>query len=124
MSEKKIVQREIFPLLLTVDNRMEILAMSVLLSNLVTRIPTIEDFYSIAELVAAYDIAEHGIADSSTRDLASRWRNYSFHLESSEIDTVTRGNTREGGYHDTIQTAYTNDTSGAPRRSRGPLAAL
>lgn len=68
--------------------------MSVLLSNLVTRIPTIEDFYSIAELVAAYDIAEHGIADSSTRDLASRWRNYSLHLESSEIDTVTRGNTR------------------------------
>ena len=56
--------------------------MSVLLSNLVARPPTIEDFYAIAELVAACDIAEHGIADSSTRDLASRWRNYSFHLES------------------------------------------
>jgi ribosomal protein S18 acetylase RimI-like enzyme len=58
------------------------LAMSVLLSNLVARTPTVEDLYSIAELVAACDIAEHGIADSSTRGLASRWRNYSFHLES------------------------------------------
>jgi ribosomal protein S18 acetylase RimI-like enzyme len=56
--------------------------MSVLLSNLVARTPTVEELYSIAELVAACDIAEHGIADSSTRDLASRWRNYSFHLES------------------------------------------
>jgi hypothetical protein len=42
---KRIVQREIFPLLLTVDYRTEILAMSVLLSNLVARTPTIEDFY-------------------------------------------------------------------------------
>jgi ribosomal protein S18 acetylase RimI-like enzyme len=56
--------------------------MSVLLTNLDARRPTFEDFYSIAELVAACDIAEHGIADSSTRDLASRWQNYSFHLES------------------------------------------
>ncbi len=56
--------------------------MSILLSNLVARTPTIEDFHSIAELVAACDIAEHGIADSSMRDLASRWQNYSFHLES------------------------------------------
>ncbi len=56
--------------------------MSVLLSNLVARTPTIEDFYSIAELVAACDKAEHGITDSSTQDLASRWQHYSFHLES------------------------------------------
>lgn len=63
--------------------------MSVLLSNLVARTPTIEDFYSIAELVAACDIAEHGIADSSTRDLASRWRNYSFHLENDAWVIVT-----------------------------------
>jgi ribosomal protein S18 acetylase RimI-like enzyme len=55
--------------------------MSVLLSNLVARAPTAEDFYAIAELVAACDIAEHGIADSSTRDLVSRWQNYSFQLE-------------------------------------------
>ncbi len=56
--------------------------MSVLLSNLVARTPTIEDFHAIAELVAACDIAEHGIAYSSTRDLASLWQHYSFHLES------------------------------------------
>jgi ribosomal protein S18 acetylase RimI-like enzyme len=72
-----------------VDFRTEELAMSVLLSNLVARTPTIEDFHSIAELVAACDIAEHGIADSSTRDLASRWRNYSFHLESDAWVIVT-----------------------------------
>ncbi len=56
--------------------------MSVSLANLVARTPTSEDFYAIAELVAACDIAEHGIADSSTRDLAAHWRNYSFHLDS------------------------------------------
>ena len=56
--------------------------MPVVLSNLVARTPTIEDFHAIAELVAACDSAEHGIADSSTRDLASRWQHYSFRLES------------------------------------------
>ena len=56
--------------------------MSVLLSNLVARPPTVEDFYSIAELVAACDIAEHGIAESSTRDLESGFQNDYFHLES------------------------------------------
>lgn len=56
--------------------------MSVLLANLVARTPTIEDSSAIAELVAACDIAEHGTADSSTRDLVSRWQDYSCHLES------------------------------------------
>lgn len=63
--------------------------MSVLLSNLVARPPTVEDCYAIAELVAACDIAEHGIADSSTRDLASRWQNNCFHLESDAWVIVT-----------------------------------
>ena len=45
--------------------------MPVMLSHLVARTPTVEDLYSIAELVAACDMAEHGIAESSKRDLAS-----------------------------------------------------
>ena len=48
--------------------------MSILLSNLVVRPPTLEDCSAIAELVEACDSAEHGIAESSMRDLASRWR--------------------------------------------------
>ena len=56
--------------------------MSVLLSNLVARTPTMEDFHAIAELVAACDIAEHWTADSSTRELACLWQHYSFHMES------------------------------------------
>jgi len=52
--------------------------MAVLLSNLVARRPTVEDFHAITELVATCDSAEHGIVDSSTRDLASGFRNYSF----------------------------------------------
>ena len=56
--------------------------MSVLLSNLVARTPTIEDFHAIAELVAACDIAEHRVADSSMQDLGCLWQHYSFHLES------------------------------------------
>ena len=65
-----------------VDYGTEILAMAVLLSNLVARRPTVEDFHAITELVATCDIAEHGIVDSSTRDLASGFRNDSFQLES------------------------------------------
>ena len=56
--------------------------MLVLLSNLVARPPTSEDFSAIAELVEACDIAEQGVAGSSTRDLASSWQHDSFHLES------------------------------------------
>jgi GNAT superfamily N-acetyltransferase len=56
--------------------------MSVLLSNLLARTPTIEDFHAIVELVAACDIAEHRTADSSTRELAHLWQHYSFHMES------------------------------------------
>ncbi len=55
--------------------------MSVLLAHLVARTPTVEDLYSIAELVAACDSADDGIAESPTRDLASRWQHASFHLE-------------------------------------------
>ena len=63
--------------------------MSILLSNLVVRPPTLEDCSAIAELVEACDSAEHGIAESSMRDLASRWRKYSFHLESDAWVIVT-----------------------------------
>ena len=56
--------------------------MSVLLSNLVARTPTIEDFHTISELVEACDIAEQGVADSSMQDLACLWQHYSFHMES------------------------------------------
>ncbi len=58
--------------------------MSVLLTNLVARTPNMEDMYSIAELVAACDIAEHGIADSTSgtsAHLASRWQHGDLHLE-------------------------------------------
>ena len=63
--------------------------MSALLSNLVARTPTIEDFYAIAELVAACGIAEQGSADRSTRDLAARWQHSSFQLESDAWVIVT-----------------------------------
>lgn len=38
--------------------------MSVLLAHLVARTPTVEDFSSIVELVAACDSADYGIAES------------------------------------------------------------
>ena len=81
-----------FSPLFRIGERVEKLAMSVLLSNLVARTPTLEDYSSIAELVAACDIAEHGIADSSTRELAARWQSDSFHLESDAwvIGTVRK----------------------------------
>ena len=56
--------------------------MSVLFSNLVARPPTSEDFSAIAGLVEACDIAEHGLAESSMRDLASGFQHYRFHMES------------------------------------------
>jgi ribosomal protein S18 acetylase RimI-like enzyme len=56
--------------------------MSVLLTNLVARAPSVEDFYTVAELVAACDIAEDGVANSSLRELAARWQSGSFQLES------------------------------------------
>jgi GNAT superfamily N-acetyltransferase len=56
--------------------------MPVMLAHLVARTPTVEDLYAIAELVGACDNAEDGMAESSTRDLASRWQHDSYHLES------------------------------------------
>lgn len=71
--------------------------MSVLLANLVARPPTVKDLYSIAELVAACDIAEHGITDSSTRTLGSRWQNYSFQLE-SDAWVIVNGRKQFAGF--------------------------
>jgi hypothetical protein len=45
--------------------------MAIMLSLLVARKPTIEDFDSIADLLATCDMAEDGMADRSTHDLAS-----------------------------------------------------
>jgi GNAT superfamily N-acetyltransferase len=56
--------------------------MPIMLSHLLARRPTAEDFDSIAELVAACDMAEDGMAEKSTHDLASCWQQDSFHLES------------------------------------------
>jgi GNAT superfamily N-acetyltransferase len=61
---------------------MEILAMPVMLSHLVARTPTEEDLFAIDELVVACGMAEYGMAESSTRDLASIWQHESFQLES------------------------------------------
>src|SRR5215467_11888994 len=61
---------------------MEILAMPILLTHLVARTPTVEDMYSIAELVATCGSAEYGMAGGSTRDLASCFQHDSFPLES------------------------------------------
>lgn len=61
--------------------------MSVLLTNLVARTPNTEDMYSIAELIAACDVAEHGIADSTLSTpgmpayLSSRWQLSGLYLE-------------------------------------------
>lgn len=71
--------------------------MSVLLTNLVARTPRVEDLYSISELVAACDIAEHGAADGSVNDLTARWRNYSFHLE-ADAWVIVAGKQRFVGF--------------------------
>jgi GNAT superfamily N-acetyltransferase len=56
--------------------------MPIMLSHLVARRPKVEDFDSIAELVAVCDMAEDGMAEKYTQDLASRWQQDGFHLES------------------------------------------
>jgi GNAT superfamily N-acetyltransferase len=76
---------------------MEILAMPVKLAHLVARPPTEEDFYAIAELVAACDMAEDGMAESSTRDLASRWQHDSYHLE-SDAWVIVNGRKQFAGF--------------------------
>jgi GNAT superfamily N-acetyltransferase len=71
--------------------------MPVLLANLVARTPTVEDVYSITELVATCDSAEYGIVDSSTRDLASLWQHNSFHLE-SDAWVIVNGRKQFAGF--------------------------
>ncbi|HVB73575.1 MAG TPA: GNAT family N-acetyltransferase [Ktedonobacteraceae bacterium] len=56
--------------------------MAVHLTNLLARIPEERDLYSIMELVATCDRAEHGIADSAIEELQAHWRNHNFLLES------------------------------------------
>ena len=69
--------------------------MSVQLTNLLARTPNIEDLYSITELVAASDIAEHGVGGvvggttSTIEDLQSHWQNFCFNLATDAWVIVT-----------------------------------
>jgi ribosomal protein S18 acetylase RimI-like enzyme len=63
--------------------------MAVLLKNLLARAPKMEDLVAITELVAASDIAEYGIADSTMEDLASNWHQPGFNLATDAWVIVT-----------------------------------
>jgi ribosomal protein S18 acetylase RimI-like enzyme len=63
--------------------------MAVLLKNLLARAPKMEDLVAITELVAASDIAEYGIADSTMEDLASNWHQPGFNLAKDAWVIVT-----------------------------------
>ena len=63
--------------------------MAVLLKNLLARAPTMEDLVAITELIAASDIAEYGIADSTMEELASNWHQPGFNLATDAWVIVT-----------------------------------
>jgi len=63
--------------------------MAVLLKNLLARAPKMEDLVAIEELVAACDIAEYGIKDSTMEDLASNWHQPGFNLATDAWVIVT-----------------------------------
>jgi ribosomal protein S18 acetylase RimI-like enzyme len=63
--------------------------MAVLLKNLLARAPEMEDLVAITELIAASDIAEYGIADSTMEDLASNWHWPGFNLATDAWVIVT-----------------------------------
>jgi len=63
--------------------------MAVLLKNLFARAPKMEDLVAITELIAASDIAEYGIADSTMEDLASNWHWPGFNLATDAWVIVT-----------------------------------
>lgn len=63
--------------------------MAVLLKNLLARAPKMEDLVAITELIAACDIAEYGIADSTMEDLASNWHQPGFNLSTDAWVIVT-----------------------------------
>jgi GNAT superfamily N-acetyltransferase len=86
-----------FLFLLKVDGRTEGKAMPIMLSQLVARRPTMEDYDSIAELVAVCDMAEDGMDDRSTHDLPSRWQQDNFHLE-SDAWVITNGRKQFAGF--------------------------
>ena len=71
--------------------------MPIMLSHLGVRRPTLEDFHSIAELVAACDMAEDWMAERSTHDLAFRWQRDDFHLE-SDAWVITNGRRQFAGF--------------------------
>lgn len=68
---------------------MEKLTVAVLLKNLLARAPTMEDLVAITELIAASDIAEYGITDSTMEDLASNWHQPGFNLATDAWVIVT-----------------------------------
>ena len=63
--------------------------MAVLLKNLLARAPNVEDLVAISELVAACDIAEYGIADSTMEELVSNWHQSGFNLAQDAWVIVT-----------------------------------
>jgi GNAT superfamily N-acetyltransferase len=71
--------------------------MLIMLSQLVARRPTVEDFDSIAELVEVCDMAEDEMADRSTHDQAFRWQQDSFRLE-SDAWVIVNGREQFAGF--------------------------
>jgi GNAT superfamily N-acetyltransferase len=86
-----------FLFLLKVDGRTEEKAMPIMLSQLVARRPTMEDYHSIAELVAVCDMAEDGMDDRFTHDLPSGFQQDNFHLE-SDAWVITNGSKQYAGF--------------------------
>jgi ribosomal protein S18 acetylase RimI-like enzyme len=72
------------------------MAMSVQLTNLLARRPSIEDLYAITELITVCDIAEHGVGGvvgdtgSTIEDLQSHWQNFCFNLTTDAWVIVTK----------------------------------
>jgi ribosomal protein S18 acetylase RimI-like enzyme len=69
---------------------MEIPAMPIMLAQLVARPPTVEDFDSIAQLMAVCNTTEDGVAEKSKPDLESLWQHSSFLLERDAWVIVNR----------------------------------
>lgn len=63
--------------------------MTVLLSNLTARRPTMDDLEAITRLIMTCDIAEYGMLDATIEDLRTEWRQSRFNLETDAWIIVT-----------------------------------
>ena len=63
--------------------------MAVLLKNLLSRSPRMEDLVAITELVQACDADEYGLVDSTKEDLASYWHQPGFNIATDAWVIVT-----------------------------------